>query len=68
LLTLFKKIIAVYTENHAEPINKICRITDSNGEVAGTFSCHSYLKGYCHQYRPEEDEFHSVSVLPGGGR
>jgi hypothetical protein len=37
-------------------------------EVAGTFSCHSSLKGYCHQYRPEEDEFHSVSVLPGGGR
>jgi hypothetical protein len=29
LLTLFKKIIAVYTENHAECINTKCRVTDS---------------------------------------
>jgi len=27
-LTLFKEIIAVYTENHTEPINTKCRVTD----------------------------------------
>jgi hypothetical protein len=27
-LTLFKEIIAVYSENHAEPINTKCSITD----------------------------------------
>jgi hypothetical protein len=27
-LTLFKEIIAVYSENHAKPINKKCSITD----------------------------------------
>jgi hypothetical protein len=27
-LTLFKEIIAVYSENHAEPINAKCSITD----------------------------------------
>jgi hypothetical protein len=28
-LTLFKEIIAVYSENHAKPINTKCSITDS---------------------------------------
>jgi hypothetical protein len=27
-LTLFKEIIAVYSENHAKPINTKCSITD----------------------------------------
>jgi hypothetical protein len=27
-LTLFKEIIAVYSENHTEPINTKCSITD----------------------------------------
>jgi hypothetical protein len=28
-LTLFKEIIVVYTENHADPLNTKYRITDS---------------------------------------
>jgi hypothetical protein len=30
-LTLFKEIIAVYSENHAKPINTKCSITDCQG-------------------------------------
>jgi hypothetical protein len=29
LLTLFKEIIAVYSESHAKPINTKCSITES---------------------------------------
>jgi hypothetical protein len=28
LFMLFKKIIAIYTENHTKPINTRCRVTD----------------------------------------
>jgi hypothetical protein len=28
LLTLFKEIITVYTENHTEPLKKECRVGD----------------------------------------
>jgi hypothetical protein len=40
-LKLFKKIIAVHNENHTEPINTKCGVTDVKG--AGTYSYHLAL-------------------------
>jgi hypothetical protein len=45
-LTLFKEIIAVYSENHTEPINIKCKKELLNVKAAGTYSDHSSLKGY----------------------
>jgi hypothetical protein len=42
---MFKKIIAVYSENHAKPINTKCSITDCPKE-GGSYSYRSALKGY----------------------
>jgi hypothetical protein len=43
LLTLFKEIIPLYTENHKEPINTKCRVMFI--KVTGKYSYHSALKG-----------------------
>jgi hypothetical protein len=41
-LMLFKEIIAVYSENHAKPINTKCRITTV--KAGGSYSYRSALK------------------------
>jgi hypothetical protein len=41
-LTLFKEIIAVYSENHTKPINTECRLI---AKGAGTYRYHLALKG-----------------------
>jgi hypothetical protein len=46
-LTLFKEVIAVYSENHTKPINTLC---GQNVELlfikaGGTYSYHWVLKG-----------------------
>jgi hypothetical protein len=42
-LTLFKEIIALYTDNHKEPINTKRRVMII--KVAGAYSYRSVLKG-----------------------
>jgi hypothetical protein len=43
LLMLFKEIIAVYSDNHAEPVNTKYRILFI--KASGTYRYHSALKG-----------------------
>jgi hypothetical protein len=40
-LTLFKEVIAVYTENRTDPTNTKCRVV----KAAGAYNYHSALKG-----------------------
>jgi lipoate-protein ligase B len=46
-LTLFREIIAVYSENHTKHMNTICEQNAelSNVQAGGTYSYHCALKG-----------------------